>query len=89
MGRAFEYRKARKFERWANMAKTFTKIGREIAIAVRQGGGDPDYNLRLRLIFSKNGGIPAPPARSIACFSERAPSKLPPKESMQKNWNWS
>ncbi len=49
MGRAFEYRKERKMKRWANMAKTFTKIGREIAIAVREGGGDPNYNARLRL----------------------------------------
>ncbi len=38
MGRAFEYRKARKLKRWGNMAKTFTKIGREIAIAVKSGG---------------------------------------------------
>ena len=49
MGRAFEYRKERKMKRWANMAKTFTKIGREISIAVKEGGGDPEYNPRLRL----------------------------------------
>ena len=49
MGRAFEYRKDRKMKRWANMAKTFTKIGREIAIAVKEGGGDPNYNSRLRM----------------------------------------
>ena len=49
MGRAFEFRKERKFKRWANMAKTFTRIGREIAIAVRDGGPDPEYNSRLRL----------------------------------------
>ncbi len=49
MGRAFEYRKARKMKRWANMAKTFTRIGREIAIAVREGGPEPEYNPRLRL----------------------------------------
>lgn len=48
MGRAFEYRKARKMKRWANMAKTFTKIGREIAIAVKESGPDPDNNPRLR-----------------------------------------
>ncbi|MEZ4981752.1 MAG: YebC/PmpR family DNA-binding transcriptional regulator [Saprospiraceae bacterium] len=45
MGRAFEYRKEKKFKRWANMAKTFTRIGREIAIAVKEGGAEPDYNL--------------------------------------------
>lgn len=49
MGRAFEYRKARKMKRWANMAKAFTRVGREIALAVKEGGGDPDYNPRLRM----------------------------------------
>ena len=48
MGRAFEYRKARKFARWGAMAKTFTKIGKEIALAVKEGGPDPNYNSRLR-----------------------------------------
>ena len=41
MGRAFEYRKARKLKRWGNMARTFTKIGKEIEIAVKSGGPDP------------------------------------------------
>lgn len=48
MGRAFEYRKARKMKRWAGMAKTFTKIGREISMAVKDNGPDPDNNPRLR-----------------------------------------
>jgi len=48
MGRAFEFRKARKFKRWATMAKTFTRIGREIAMAVKDGGPNPDANARLR-----------------------------------------
>ena len=48
MGRAFEYRKAAKFARWDKMAKAFTKAGREIAIAVKQGGPDPDTNSVLR-----------------------------------------
>ena len=48
MGRAFEYRKERKFARWGAMAKTFTKIGREIALSVKEGGTDPNYNPRLR-----------------------------------------
>ena len=42
MGRAFEYRKARKMKRWGNMSRTFTKIGKEITIAVKAGGPDPD-----------------------------------------------
>ncbi len=49
MGRAFEFRKERKFKRWAGMAKTFTRIGREIALAVKSGGASPDYNPRLRI----------------------------------------
>ncbi len=48
MGRAFEFRKERKFKRWAGMAKTFTRIGREIALAVKAGGPNPEYNSRLR-----------------------------------------
>lgn len=48
MGRAFEFRKARKFKRWAAMSKTFTKIGKEIAMSVKQGGPDPENNIRLR-----------------------------------------
>jgi YebC/PmpR family DNA-binding regulatory protein len=51
MGRAFEYRKARKLKRWGNMAKTFTKIGREIAIAVKSGGSEPAGNPRLRALI--------------------------------------
>ena len=38
MGRAFEFRKARKFKRWGNMARVFTKLGKEITIAAKQGG---------------------------------------------------
>lgn len=49
MGRAFEFRKERKFKRWAGMAKTFTRIGREINLAVKAGGANPEYNSRLRL----------------------------------------
>ena len=51
MGRAFEYRKARKFKRWGNMAKVFTRIGKEITMAVKAGGPDPDANPRLRLLI--------------------------------------
>ena len=51
MGRAFEYRKARKLKRWGNMARTFTKLGKEISIAVKAGGPDPDANPRLRVLM--------------------------------------
>ena len=51
MGRAFEYRKARKMKRWGNMSRTFTKIGKEITMAVKAGGPDPDANSRLRALM--------------------------------------
>ena len=51
MGRAFEFRKARKFKRWAAMAKTFTRISKDIAIAVKDGGPNIDSNFRLRSII--------------------------------------
>ncbi|MDG1338227.1 MAG: YebC/PmpR family DNA-binding transcriptional regulator [Flavobacteriaceae bacterium] len=51
MGRAFEFRKARKMKRWSNMAKTFTRIGREIIIAVKDSGPDPSTNSKLRAII--------------------------------------
>ena len=51
MGRAFEYRKARKMKRWGNMSRTFTRIGKEITIAAKAGGPDPDTNPRLRALM--------------------------------------
>jgi YebC/PmpR family DNA-binding regulatory protein len=53
MGRAFEFRKERKFKRWGHMAKTFTKIGKEITIAVKQGGPDVTGNPRLRALLQE------------------------------------
>lgn len=52
MGRAFEFRKERKFKRWGNMAKVFTRLGREITMAAKAGGPDPDTNSKLRLLIS-------------------------------------
>ena len=51
MGRAFEYRKARKLKRWGNMSRTFTRIGKEITIAAKAGGPDPSTNPRLRALM--------------------------------------
>lgn len=53
MGRAFEYRKARKMKRWGNMARVFTKLGKEITIATKTGGPDPDTNPRLRVLMQQ------------------------------------
>ena len=52
MGRAFEYRKAAKLKRWGHMAKTFTKLGKQIAIAVKAGGPEPENNPTLRSIIA-------------------------------------
>jgi YebC/PmpR family DNA-binding regulatory protein len=51
MGRAYEFRKARKMKRWGNMARVFTKLGKDIEISVKNGGPDPDMNPKLRLLI--------------------------------------
>ena len=51
MGRAFEFRKARKMKRWSAMAKTFTRIGKDIVMAVKEGGPNPETNSRLRAVI--------------------------------------
>ena len=53
MGRAFEFRKERKMKRWGHMAKTFTKLGKEITIAVKQGGPEVTGNPRLRALMAE------------------------------------
>ena len=52
MGRAFEYRKAAKMKRWGHMAKTFTRLGKQIAIAVKAGGPEPENNPTLRSVIA-------------------------------------
>ncbi|HWF44341.1 MAG TPA: YebC/PmpR family DNA-binding transcriptional regulator [Candidatus Kapabacteria bacterium] len=74
MGRAFEFRKARKMKRWDKMSKAFTKIGREIAIAVRLGGPEPDANPRLRMAIATAKGVNMPKDRVDAAI-KRASSK--------------
>ena len=53
MGRAFEFRKERKMKRWGHMARVFTKLGKEITIAVKQGGPDVTGNPRLRALMAE------------------------------------
>lgn len=60
MGRAFEYRKARKLKRWGNMSRTFTRIGKEITIAAKAGGPDPDTNPRLRQLMQNAKAVNMP-----------------------------
>jgi YebC/PmpR family DNA-binding regulatory protein len=63
MGRAFEFRKARKFKRWDQMSKAFTKAGREIALSVKAGGDDPEINARLRQAIQNAKGVNMPKER--------------------------
>lgn len=60
MGRAFEYRKATKMKRWANMAKAFTRVGKQIAIAVKEGGPEPGTNPKLRAALQNAKAVNMP-----------------------------
>ena len=60
MGRAFEFRKARKMKRWSAMSKAFTRIGKDIVMAVKEGGPDPDGNSRLRAVIQNAKSVNMP-----------------------------
>jgi YebC/PmpR family DNA-binding regulatory protein len=60
MGRAFEFRKARKMKRWGQMSKTFTKIGKDIAVSVKSSGPDPASNSRLRALIQNAKAVNMP-----------------------------
>ncbi|MBK7970497.1 MAG: YebC/PmpR family DNA-binding transcriptional regulator [Bacteroidia bacterium] len=74
MGRAFEKRKHKMFARFSKMAKQFTRIGKEIAIAVKQGGPEPDNNPRLRMVMVNAKSLNMPKDRVDAAI-KRASSK--------------
>ena len=76
MGRAFEFRKARKMKRWSAMAKTFTRIGKDIVMAVKEGGPDPENNSRLRAVI-QNAKAANMPKENV----ERAIKKASDKET--------
>ncbi len=75
MGRAFEFRKARKFKRWGQMAKTFTRIGKDIVIAVKAGGPDPETNAKLRAVI-QNAKAANMPKDNVERAIKRASSDL-------------
>jgi len=62
MGRAFEFRKARKMKRWSAMSKAFTRIGKDIVMAVKEGGPNPDANSRLRAVIQNAKSVNMPKA---------------------------
>ena len=74
MGRAFEFRKARKMKRWSAMSKAFTRIGKDIVMAVKEGGADPDTNSRLRAVI-QNGKAVNMPKDNIERAIKRASDK--------------
>jgi YebC/PmpR family DNA-binding regulatory protein len=74
MGRAFEYRRARKEKRWDKMSRAFTKIGREISISVKLGGPDPANNPRLRMAI-QNAKAAAMPKDKVEAAIKRASGK--------------
>jgi YebC/PmpR family DNA-binding regulatory protein len=74
MGRVFEKRKHKMFARFDRMAKAFTRIGKDIAIAVKQGGPNPDNNPRLRMSIQNAKGVNMPKDRVDAAI-KRAVSK--------------
>lgn len=74
MGRAFEYRKAKKFKRWGHMARVFTKLGKEIEIAVKAGGPDPSANTRLRILI-QNSKAENMPKENVERAIKRATEK--------------
>lgn len=74
MGRAFEFRKARKMKRWSSMAKTFTRLGKDIVIAVKNGGSDPETNSKLRAVM-QNCKAANMPKENVERAIKRAISK--------------
>jgi YebC/PmpR family DNA-binding regulatory protein len=74
MGRAFEFRKARKMKRWSKMAKTFTRIGKDIVIAVKEGGASPEINSRLRQVM-QNAKAANMPKDNVLRAIKKASSK--------------
>lgn len=74
MGRAFEFRKARKFKRWGQMAKAFTRIGKDIVMAIKEGGPDPESNSRLRAVM-QNAKAANMPKENVERAIKRATDK--------------
>ena len=74
MGRAFEYRRAAKEKRWANMSRIFPKLARQITMAAKDGGPDPDMNPKLRLAI-QNAKANNMPKDNITRAIDRATAK--------------
>ncbi len=78
MGRAFEFRKARKMKRWSSMAKTFTRIGKDIVIAVKDGGPNPETNSKLRAVIqnAKTANMPKDNIKELLKMHQKKIQKI-------------
>jgi YebC/PmpR family DNA-binding regulatory protein len=76
MGRIFEVRKSTMFARWDKMAKNFTRIGKEIIIAVKAGGSDPNSNAALRRCFQNARSVGMPKDRVEAAIKRALGKEL-------------
>ena len=76
MGRIFEVRKSTMFARWDKMAKNFTRIGKEIIIAVKAGGSDPNSNAALRRCFQNARSVGMPKDRLEAAIKRALGKEL-------------
>ncbi len=76
MGRAFEFRKERKFKRWAKMAVQFTRIGKDIVMAVKDGGSNPETNSRLRTAIQNAKAVNMPKDRIDAAIKRAADKSM-------------
>ena len=91
MGRAFEFRKARKMKRWSAMAKTFTRIGKDIVIAVKEGGPSPETNARLRAVIQNAKAANMPKAVSythLDVYKRQGKSFEPFKKLVKSRSKW-
>lgn len=74
MGRAFEFRKGRKMKRWASMSKTFTRITKDVIMAVKEGGPNPESNYRLKMLM-QNAKAANMPKDNVERAIKKATSK--------------
>jgi YebC/PmpR family DNA-binding regulatory protein len=72
MGRVFEKRKHKMFKRYGQMARQFTRVGKEIAIAVKAGGANPETNARLRIVMQNAKAVNMPKDRVDAAIAKAA-----------------
>lgn len=76
MGRAFEFRKERKMKRWTKMAVQFTRIGKDIVMAVKENGPHPETNSKLRTAILNAKAVNMPKDRVDAAIKRASDKDL-------------